>query len=125
MQYHLADHEARAALARADSFVQPVTVLRIALNMDQVRQYGPPPNPAKVTDSRARTYIETYGDESWELDALDPATITALIQEAVGELRNDELWAEDLSKEQEHRKLLFACAVNWEDISMGLNGKSY
>ena len=28
-----------------------VPVLRIALNMDQVREYNPPPNPAKITDS--------------------------------------------------------------------------
>lgn len=47
-----------------------VEVRRIALNMDQVELYNPPPNPAKLTDCRATKYIEEYGDESWELDAL-------------------------------------------------------
>lgn len=38
-------------------------VRRIALNMDQVRQYRPPPNPAKITDSRAKSYIKQFGKQ--------------------------------------------------------------
>lgn len=53
---------------------------RIALNMDQIRQYNPPPNPAKITDSRAVGYIETHGRQSWELDALPPQVLNALIE---------------------------------------------
>jgi len=58
-------------------------VRRIALNMDQVEQYDPPPNPAKVTDSRAEKYIDEYGDSSWELDALEPSVIVDLISEHI------------------------------------------
>jgi hypothetical protein len=50
-------------------------VKRIALNMNQVRQYNPPPNPAKLSDSRAASYIERFGNQSWELDALEPRGI--------------------------------------------------
>jgi hypothetical protein len=44
---------------RADMVVRcegrlPLEVRRIALNMDQVEEYDPPPNPAKLTDSRVR-----------------------------------------------------------------------
>lgn len=60
-----------------------VPVLRIALNMDQVEQYNPPPNPAKLTDSRGSAYVEEYGFESWELDALEPAVLTELIQSTI------------------------------------------
>lgn len=52
---------------------------RIALNMDQIEEYDPPPNPAKLTDSRSTSYIENYGDESWELDALPPDVLANLI----------------------------------------------
>ena len=45
---------------------------RIALNMDQIETFNPPPNPAKLTDSRCKSYMDKYGDESWELDALEP-----------------------------------------------------
>src|ERR1039457_2019772 len=57
-----------------------VQVHRSALNMDQVQQYNPPPNPAKITDSRATAYIKEFGGESWELDALDPDVLTDLIR---------------------------------------------
>lgn len=51
---------------------------RIALNMNQVKEHKPPPNPAKVTDSRYASYLKTYGHESWELDALDPRTLQGM-----------------------------------------------
>ncbi len=49
---------------------------RIALNMDQIQQYNPPPNPAKSTDSRFQGYMDIHGDESWELDALEPQVLS-------------------------------------------------
>lgn len=57
-----------------------VVVKRIALNMDQIRHYNPPPNPAKETDSRFTEYLNRFGEESWELDALNPATLDQLIR---------------------------------------------
>jgi hypothetical protein len=54
-------------------------VHRIALNMDQVQEYDPPPNPAKLTDSRAEKYVDEFGPESWELDALEPQVLNELI----------------------------------------------
>ena len=50
--------------------------------MPQIERYNPPPNPAKVTDTRAKAYIAEFGNESWELDALEPRVIADLIQEA-------------------------------------------
>ena len=38
-----------------------IEVRRIALNMDQVEEFDPPPNPAKLTDSRIAGYLERYG----------------------------------------------------------------
>ena len=58
-------------------------VRRIALNMDQVEQYNPPNNPAKITDSRYRVYVEKYGESSWELDALEPAVLTEIVEDAI------------------------------------------
>ena len=79
---------------------------RIAMNMDQVERYSPPPNPAKITDSRAARYIKEYGDESWELDALEPSLLTALIQDSVSKLRDQELWDASVTAEDEARERL-------------------
>jgi hypothetical protein len=95
-----------------------INVNRIALNMEQIRQYNPPPNPAKLTDSRATSYIREYGDESWELDALEPSVLTALIESAVAELRDEDAWARDLDVEQDHKDKLAAVASKWDDLAV-------
>lgn len=66
-----------------DTFGGCVIVVRIALTMEQVEQFRPPPNPAKVTDSRYAAYVKKYGEECWEMDALDPRTLTGVIETAV------------------------------------------
>jgi len=79
-------------------------VSRIALNMNQVEEYNPPPNPAKLTDSRAFSYISQYGSKSWELDALDPKVLNKLIHNEVVKHRNEDRWAEkeeQLSEEED------------------------
>jgi hypothetical protein len=90
---HLGDHDpsgkdmTRDILDRLRVFMLhhggDVEVERIALTMEQVREYNPPPNPAKVTDSRAAAYIAEFGDESWELDALQPDMLVKLIQSTI------------------------------------------
>lgn len=57
------------------------TLRRIALNRDQIARYNPPPNPAKMTDSRIGDYIALHGRQSWELDALPPQALMTLIRE--------------------------------------------
>ena len=114
---HLGDHDpsgidmTRDIQDRLDLFMlhhthSSATVKRIALNMDQVEEHGPPPNPAKMTDSRFAQYLRDYGDESWELDALDPTTLTTLIQSEIHALRDDDLWAESVEEQDAGRARL-------------------
>jgi hypothetical protein len=58
-------------------------VVPIALTTAQVVQYNPPPNPAKLTDPRAKWYVAKCGDMSWEVDALRPDIMIKLVNEAV------------------------------------------
>lgn len=69
-----------------------VEVRRIFLNIDQVRLYDPPPNPLKEGDSTAGKYREEFGDEAWELDALDPKVIADLIQAEIDTIVDPEPW---------------------------------
>lgn len=59
------------------------SVEKVALTTAQVRQYNPPPNPAKVSDPRAGGYIAQHGRSSWEVDALDPPVLVQLISAAI------------------------------------------
>lgn len=99
-----------------DTSCGTLRIKRIALNMDQVEQYDPPPNPAKLTDSRANDYIENYGDESWELDALDPAVLSALITDEIEEARDEDAWNEAVEQEDEQRALLRQISRRWDDV---------
>jgi hypothetical protein len=91
-------------------------VRRIALNMDQVEQYNPPPNFAKVTDARYAAYEAEHGDQSWELDALNPQTLDALISSEVLSLRDEELWAAAEREQERERAELTVVSENWSDI---------
>lgn len=111
--FHLGDHDpsgldmTRDNTARLSMFAgTPVQVVRLALNMDQVNQYAPPPNPAKVQDSRFADYQREYGDESWELDALEPQVIQNLIENNVTRVRDYKLWHEALGQEARERQEL-------------------
>jgi hypothetical protein len=53
---------------------------RIALNMPQIKKLNPPPNPAKTKDPRFKSYQKTFGEESWELDALQPDYLAQLVR---------------------------------------------
>ncbi len=80
-----------------------VKVERLALNMDQVSQYNPPPNPAKVTDSRYAQYVTEHGGESWELDALEPQVIENLIRANI-ELHLDRALFDSATKRQDQAR---------------------
>lgn len=95
---------------------EPLEVRRIALNMPQVREFDPPPNPAKMTDSRVGDYLANFGDESWELDALEPATLDAIITEHIGDIRDDDLWQARVEEEREQRRLLAATRDRWDEL---------
>lgn len=111
---HLGDHDpsgvdmTRDNQDRLDTFTwwAGVNVNRIALNMDQVEQYNPPPNPTKFTDSRAEEYINNHGYESWELDALDPSVIDNLIRDTVAQYVDQDQWDEDIERQEEIRASL-------------------
>lgn len=87
---HLSDHDpsgvdmTRELEDRFELFGLGVPIERIALTMDQIRQYDPPPNYAKPSDSRFEGYVEKYETtDCWELDALDPSVIQSAVEDAV------------------------------------------
>lgn len=95
---------------------EEITVDRIALNMSQVRQYNPPPNPAKLTDSRGTGYVSLFGNQSWELDALNPNVLEALIQDAIDGLRDAGDWSDSKRTETDQRELITEIGERFNDL---------
>lgn len=89
--FHFGDHDpsgidmTRDLDERLDMFCYQAgpELIRVALNMPQIARFKPPPNPAKVTDSRFAGYQRVHGDESWELDALKPEYLDQLVRRSI------------------------------------------
>lgn len=101
----------RDVLARIGEFCgephkERIKLVRMALTFDQVMGYNPPPNPAKSTDSRYRSYSDEFGDESWELDALPPEDLEMILDAAIKEIRDEEQWEMAVDLENRSRNEL-------------------
>lgn len=94
-----------------------VEVRRIALNWDQIEEYNPPPNPAKMSDSRADEYVAEHGDESWELDALPPNIIRDILKEEIQDHIDYDAWELSFDHERELRKPLSKLVGIWDDVT--------
>ena len=91
---HLGDHDpsgidmTRDIQERLNMFGADVYVKRVALTMNQIDQYNPPPNPAKLSDSRCHAYMEQFGDAKVCGDAKVFSASHVLVIGAIGS-RND------------------------------------
>jgi hypothetical protein len=90
---YLGDHDpsgndmVRDVRDRLEEFRVPyLEVRKLALTRAQIDQFDPPPNPAKITDSRAAAYIAEHGEFSWELDALPPRELNRLVEKAIDQV---------------------------------------
>jgi len=120
---HFGDHDpsgidmTRDIVDRMETFGLALSLHRLALNMDQVEQYNPPPNYAKMTDSRFAGYVEAYGRESWELDALEPRALADLVRTSVTSAQNADAWAAAIDQEDDRKETLTECASRWGEVA--------
>jgi len=78
----------------------------VALSYAQVQSLSLAPNPTKRADPRAKSYIAQYGDECWELDALPPDELNRLVEEAIRQEIDWNLWHADEVRIAEDREIL-------------------
>lgn len=121
---HFGDHDpsgldmSRDIRDRLSMFCGIEPLERLALNMDQVEEYTPPPNPAKMTDSRCQWYIEEYDTtDSWELDALSPEVLHGIVKDKINSLINRKKWNEDLEYERQCKAELASISTHHDKVS--------
>jgi len=66
-----------------NNYLSGVNFERISLTIDQTKQYNLPSVPVKMDDPRAKKYVTKYGKRCWELDALDPNLLRALVSKSI------------------------------------------
>lgn len=124
---HLGDHDpsgidmTRDIQDRLDLFGSDVYVKRVALTMEQIQAFNPPPNPTKLTDARASGYIAEYGHECWELDALEPKVITELIRNEVTALADPDLFTSIAQREDADKEHIQMICDRYEEVIDYLN----
>jgi hypothetical protein len=101
-----------------------IEVRRIALTMEQIRHFNPPPQPGKSKDSRMAAYKREFGtSDSWELDALQPQYLRELVDQTISAEIEMELWDRDVEAEVGPRDLLLEAGRRWGEVVEFLNGE--
>ncbi len=132
---HLGDHDpsgidmTRDIFERLEIFFnyheyKACNVERIALNMDQIEKYKCIPAPVSIKQSIAKKYIAAFGDNCWELDALEPMVLIDLIKEKIKRHLDQKLFDIELEKQNFLRHVLHDIADNFEEIK-GYLGQAY
>jgi len=78
----------------------------LALTMEQICEFNPPPNPAKIKDPRAKAYIKEFGEISWELDALTPENLVYITENGILQYIELSKYIEVIEQEQRDVKAL-------------------
>jgi len=104
----------------------PITFERVALNMDQIEEFNPPPFPAKPSSSRYWSYVAEHDvDDAWELDALPPDVLEGIIRDGA-----ERYFDEDIFKH--HQEIIEArreelrermCEPGWFAEAMDINAE--
>ena len=109
---YLGDHDPsgldmiRDVRERLEEFGVYPEVKQIGLTMEQIKEFNPPTNPAKITDPRAKWYLAKYGDKSWEVDALNPKVLHQLVKDNVEGLIDIDLFNSIIKEEEKDKKEL-------------------
>lgn len=121
---HLGDHDpsgidmTRDIENRLQIFGAEIDMRRIALNMNQVKKFRLPPNPAKSTDARFKHYVSEHGEKCWELDALDPKLIEKLIETEIEDVLDEdvEIFNDNRANQEIERSSLLSASEHWPKV---------
>lgn len=83
-----------------------ISVQRIALTHQQVQEYNLTPNPTKTADPRATGYTEQFGNQCWELDAIEPNELQRLVSESIKSHIDADIWNQTLEQQTQERQEL-------------------
>ena len=71
-----------------------------------MQKYNLSPNPTKTADPRAEEYVSQFGNQCWELDAIEPNELQRLVEQAILKHINVKIWNKTIEKEKQERQEL-------------------
>lgn len=88
---------------RLIEFGTEIEIHHVGITQEQIAQYNPPPNPAKITDPRAKWYIQQFGPVSREVDALPPDVLLNKVEMKIQQLIDSSLLHSILEQEKKDK----------------------
>jgi hypothetical protein len=93
-----------------------IRLKRVALTAEQT---GPLPSfsaESKTRDPRYKWFKRTYGDQCWELDAMDPRDLRTTVETEINALINRPLWDQQESLEGREKKSIEVLLRWWANV---------
>lgn len=91
---------------RGNDLSEMLTIKPIGLTMQQIKRFKLPPNPTKMTDARAAAYVKQFGKTCWEVDALNPETLTEIIESNVEAIIDIDQYNKVIAREKKDKSKL-------------------
>ena len=86
---------------RDDFRIEKIEPVKVALTADQVEEFHLPPNlEAKLTSKQYRRFVDKYGKNCWELEALPPETLQRVLQEAIDRVIDVDAFNHEIDQEK-------------------------
>jgi hypothetical protein len=99
--------------------VEPPEIERVALTVMDVADPDLPSFSAdtKRGDPRYRWFVEAYGQECWELDALSPIVLRERVKEAIVARLDSIAWERYVEAERVERESIEATVRTWRGLT--------
>jgi hypothetical protein len=121
--FYFGDHDAsgRAISAniakRLREWNPRIIFRRVALEPDQIEDFGLPTRPGKASDSRHRDFADRFGSASVELDALPPDELASMVRGVIESCIDHTAW--DRAKRTEKLEEQTLAALSFDSIEPG------
>jgi hypothetical protein len=89
----------------------------IALTKSQTEEHDLPSITAKPKDPRYAEYVKAHGSNCWELDALDPRTLRAIVREKVEALIDWDAWNAAKDVERDYKRGFEGALRRWAEVA--------
>ncbi|MGA2621557.1 MAG: ParB/RepB/Spo0J family partition protein [Thermoguttaceae bacterium] len=96
------------ARSMRDEFgIDAIDAVQVALTADQVQEFAlPPQGKAKRTSTNYKRFAREHGDQVYELEALPPETLQALLRQAIDSVLDVDLFNHELDQEKQDAAFL-------------------
>jgi len=127
---HLTDHDpsgldmTRDIEKRISEYMEEserVTMHRVALTLDQVKNFNLASNPTKKADPRSADYLLAVGDQCWELDALPPDELEKIVKRSIIRFIDMDAWNENVELIEKEKKEL---QKKFESMKISFEGEN-